>query len=261
MQTHYINQSIFSRTFYFQLISLFILLVLVLGGNFYSRQKTAIDNQNQLILSNEKERLKLIKHIARFHIDEFISDAYFLSKGETLSRFIISRKPHIDKVHVEKEFVTLARERKKYDQIRYLNAQGKELVRINYNHGDPSITPERYLQDKSGRYYFQDSFNTNQGQIYISPLDLNKEQGKIELPYKPMIRVGTVVVDGYNHKKGVLLLNFYGQKILTEIEQLLSGSAGETMMLNNKGYWLLNSDKDKLWGFMYNNDKTLGIYV
>ncbi len=257
VKTRFIRNSVFSINFYLQSFLLFLLFSLLLSGLYYGRQHVVIDNANQLIQNRELHRLTLIQQIARSHIDGLISDALLLSRGETLSRYLNSRKPMLDRVYVEKEFVTMSRARAIYDQIRYLDRDGQEHIRVNYNNGDPAIVPMHLLQDKSNRYYFRDSFNLDFGDVYISPLDLNKEGGKIELPYKPMIRIGTTVVDGYGRKKGVLLLNYYGERILSKIEFLLSGSAGEPMLLNSDGYWLLGSHDDDLWGFMFGKNTTM----
>ncbi len=61
-----------------------------------------------------------------------------------------------------------------------------EIVRVNYNRGEPYIIPENRLQFKGGRYYFADTFRLGRGEFFISPFDLNIEQGKIEKPLKPM---------------------------------------------------------------------------
>ncbi len=257
METRFIRKSIFSKSFYLQCLVLFVLFTLLLSGLYYGRQHVVVDTENVLIQNRERHRLALIRQIARSHIDGLISDALLLSRGEILFRYLNSRKPRVDRVYVEKEFVTMARERAVYDQIRYLDSDGKERIRVNYNNGDPAIVPKHLLQDKSSRYYFRDSFNLSFGEVYVSPLDLNRENGQIELPYKPMIRIGTTVVDGYGKRKGVLLLNYFGERILSEIKLFLSGSAGEAMMFNSEGYWLLGARKDDLWGFMFGKDTTM----
>ncbi|MCP3851748.1 MAG: hypothetical protein GY694_16160, partial [Gammaproteobacteria bacterium] len=168
MQTNFIDKSIFTRTYILHFIALFSVISLISGVLVYNGQRIIVDSENQLLQNTENNRLKLVKNITRFYIDQFISDVKFLSKSESLLRFFISRKPRIDKVYVEKEFTKMAKERKVYDQIRFINMHGKEVVRINYNNGDPAIVPERDLQDKSGRYYFQDSLETQYNQVYIS---------------------------------------------------------------------------------------------
>jgi hypothetical protein len=51
------------------------------------------------------------------------------------------------------------------------------------------------LQDKRHRYYFAAILQLKSGELYISPLDLNVEQGRVELPFKPMLRFGVHVFD------------------------------------------------------------------
>jgi hypothetical protein len=66
---------------------------------------------------------------------------------------------------------SLALQRKRYDQIRFLDTNGREKIRINYNNGKPVIIKDKDLQLKKNRYYFTESINTPPGSIYSSPLD------------------------------------------------------------------------------------------
>jgi hypothetical protein len=50
--------------------------------------------------------------------------------------------------------------------------------------------------------------------VFASPLDLNIERGEIELPLKPMIRFGTPVCDLEGRSQGVVLLNYFGDKLI-----------------------------------------------
>ncbi|MBU1611292.1 MAG: hypothetical protein KKC99_05550, partial [Proteobacteria bacterium] len=68
-----------------------------------------------------------------------------------------------------------------FDQIRFLDNRGMEVLRINYNQGKPALVPEDQLQNKASRYYFIESTKLDDGQIFVSPLDLNVEHGKVEL--------------------------------------------------------------------------------
>jgi len=217
-----------------------------------------IGNLNKLIITGEKARLELIRNTANFHINEFISDIAIIAKSETINRYINSRKPSLDWVYVVKEFVSVSKELGDYDQIRFLNIDGQEVVRVDYNNGIPAIIPRSKLQNKSNRYYFKETLKQLPGQVYISPLDLNMEHGKIEIPHKPMIRIGTNVYHN-TEKKGMVLVNYYGEKILTRIKNLFSESNSEYMMLNKDGFWLLSKSDSDLWGFMFNNNKSLAV--
>ena len=66
-----------------------------------------------------------------------------------------------------------------------------------------------------------------------------------------MIRFGIPVFDANNNKKGVVVINYLGNKILDNLKTLNSSSASETMLLNKNGYWLYCNNADNQWGFMY----------
>ncbi len=46
-----------------------------------------------------------------------------------------------------------------YDQLRYLDMQGNEVIRINFNGGHSEVVPKKELQNKAKRYYFQKPLN------------------------------------------------------------------------------------------------------
>ncbi len=48
---------------------------------------------------------------------------------------------------------------------------------VNFNNGSPTVVPQSGLQNKKNRYYFYDAFKLNRGELFVSPLDLNIENG------------------------------------------------------------------------------------
>ena len=82
-----------------------------------------------------------------------------------------------------------------YDQVRYLDETGMEIVRVNFNNGQPAIVEKNKLQPKGQRYYFKDAITLDKDEIYVSPFDLNIEGQSIELPHKPMVRFSAPVFD------------------------------------------------------------------
>ena len=104
---------------------------------------------------------------------------------------------------------------KKYYQIRIIDNSGKESVRVdNKRNLKTEIIEDKDLQDKSGRYYFQESIILGKDEIFVSPIDLNIENGEIEIPYVPMLRIATPLFDSGNNKSGILILNLYFEEIL-----------------------------------------------
>ncbi|MCI2284555.1 cache domain-containing protein [Colwellia sp. MSW7] len=160
------------------------------------------------------------------------------------------------KTKLEHYFLNFSNETKRYDQMRYLDLNGHEVFRVNYNDGYPDIVPANLLQNKKDRYYFINTVKLNQNEIFISPLDLNMEFGKLEVPFKPVIRYGTPIFDKNKHKKGILLVNYLGSKLLKIFREEKQNSH-PTMLLNRDGYWLSGLNPEDEWGFMLgNNNRT-----
>lgn len=159
------------------------------------------------------------------------------------------------------EYLALARTAKIYDQVRFIDANGMERVRVNHKDGIPVVVPNSKLQDKSRRYYFEEAMALDSGSIYVSPLDLNIEQWTIERPYKPMIRLATPVFDLQGRHRGLIVVNFLAQSILDAALDAMKQTHGQPMMLNADGYWLLSPEPCRSWGFMFagQEDKRMGV--
>ncbi len=147
-----------------------------------------------------------------------------------------------------------------YDQLRFIDLSGQELLRINYRFPEATVVSQEQLQNKQNRYYFQQALDLEHGEIYISPLDLNVEHGKIELPIQPVMRLGTPIFSPDGRKLGLLFLNYRGQNLLNKLTSVNNGVNHSLRLLNSLGYWLHHPDPQKTWGFMYGNDERFGKY-
>ncbi|ACN16937.1 GGDEF domain family protein [Desulforapulum autotrophicum HRM2] len=197
----------------------------------------------------EQMNLKLQLALTSKNFETIISDLLFLSEqNELLDLIKFNDKTY--KVLVSNEYLTMARTKKTYDQIRYLDNTGMEIVRVNFNNGNPEIVKDPDLQFKGDRYYFKETFMLDANGIFVSPLDLNIEHGSIETPLKPIIRFGIPVFNENQQKCGVILINYLAGKMLATIGETARLSPGKTMLINPEGFWLLSPDKDEEWGFM-----------
>ncbi len=182
--------------------------------------------------------------------DFIVSDLLFLSTQNELAEwFETGESAH--KEELAREFLDFCIKKKIYDQVRFLDETGMEVTRINYNRGTPYIVPEENLQNKGKRYYFKDTFLLERGAIFLSPFDLNIENGKIEEPLKPMIRFGTPLFDKEGRKRGIILLNYLGERIIEKLRKISHHSPGDAMLLNASGFWLYAPNREDEWSFMF----------
>lgn len=149
-----------------------------------------------------------------------------------------------------------------YDQVRFLDMRGRELIRANYNRGQPGLTSQADLQDKHDRYYFTEGLKLARGEVYVSPFDLNLEHGKIEAPIKPTLRLVQPVYAADGKKIGLVVLNVLGYSILEHVGlQNKSTSAESLSLLKEDGYWLEGKNTEDLWAFMYPERKGQSLAV
>ncbi|MCB1774179.1 MAG: PAS domain S-box protein [Gammaproteobacteria bacterium] len=153
--------------------------------------------------------------------------------------------------YLEQVFLTFAREKGIYDQIRFIDVGGREAVRINLGDGEPVLVEAARLQDKSGRYYVRQALGMESGQVYLSPLDLNVEDGEVERPLKPVLRFATPVIDETGRHQGLVVLNYLGDRLLERFRQAAANIADHVQLLNAEGFWLSSPRPGESWGFMF----------
>ncbi len=145
-------------------------------------------------------------------------------------------------------YKSFSQNNKNYLQLRFINTQGKEVVRVDSDGNNSKIIPDEELQIKKGSSYFVESIKLNKGGIYISPLNLNKEHGKVQEPHTPVIRYATPVYDTNDKKLGIVVINVLAKSFLDKYESVHSG---EAILVNKDGYFLAHPDDKNEWGFMF----------
>ncbi len=244
-------------------LGLFLIIFLLTGIVFSGLTLAFYHSVTNTTLNNLKEKeqfeVDLQLQILNDTLSSIEGDILFLSQQNELHKYLLTGdKKWLDEL--ASEYVLIATQKHIYDQIRFLDSSGMEIVRVNENSGKPAKVPLKELQLKQNRYYFEDCFKMGKEEIYLSPFDLNLEHGQIEIPHKPMIRLGTPVFDQTGKKRGIVLANYYGQKLLDTIIQSELFSEGQTMLLNGEGYWLLNPKPELEWGFMFHDaQRTLAV--
>lgn len=189
-------------------------------------------------------------------IEDIAADLELVTALHTL-RNTIENGSERNKEILASELLSFARIKRIYNQVRYCDKTGMEIVRINYNNGTPSIVPTDLLQPKGDRYYFRDTIGLAPHNLYISPLDLNVENGKIETPFKPVIRFSMSIHDRMGEAQGIVILNYLAANLLSIIGNYddTSPYEQETILLNSDGYWLKAMDPIDEWGFMLEERK------
>ena len=246
-----------SKSIFPLFLQLFLPLALLLTGAaaFFGNQ--AIENELTQLRSLQITNAKLGAGALSDKIEFVAEDLMFLSRHSALRSTIRQPSPQNLK-HLAEDFASFSSSKEPYDQIRWIDETGMEVVRVDFIKGKPVTVPADKLQNKGSRYYFTDTFRLNPGEVFVSPLDLNIEQDRIEIPYKPMIRIATPVADEKGNKRGIIILNYYGKNLLQAYAKATANIAEHSMLVNREGFWLMNPDPSDEWGFMFKRpEKTL----
>lgn len=230
------------------------LLLLMAGSGLYYAYSKDISSFREVVKLSEVIHNETQAKAIKLDLKHLFVELQLIANSLEARQFMLTRSAESRKF-LESEFLLVCRINGIYDQVRILDNKGMELVRVNYNGGAPSVVPKAKLQNKANRYYFQEALKLDAGETYVSPLDLNIENGKIEQPLKPMIRVATPVSDGSGKRLGILILNYLGEALLDDISLDRSEHGAETMLLNSDGYWLRSPDRTREWGFMYEDQQ------
>ena len=191
-------------------------------NNLTSLQQKELSNKKQLIVELLKPMIANLYYWEQYHFDEKDFDP------ET-------------NAHLDKEIGDFLIGMDSYSQFRLINLDGKEVFRLNRKENG-QIVKSIELQDKADRDYYQVTRDLSKNQIYLSPLNLNQENGVLEVPYTPMIRGVAPIWDGSGNKLGIVVINFSAVKLL---DLLKKDNQYPFMLLDHQGNYLVSKDGTK----------------
>jgi methyl-accepting chemotaxis protein len=163
---------------------------------------------------------------------------------------------------IEKDFSDFLSQSEAYYQISYLDKSGIEKIRAESRGASPQIISLTSSTNQENINYFNLVKNLKNGEVYVFPLDLNTKSGVIENrgsntnpQYVPVLRYAVPIFNQQTNKStGIILVKVYADYFLENIRR--SQREGETTyLIDNKGFYLANPNKNKEFGYLFNNQK------
>jgi PAS domain S-box-containing protein len=137
-----------------------------------------------------------------------------------------------------------------YSLFRFIGVDdgGREIVRVDRSgpNGAVRIVPDEKLQRKGERPYFKDTIGLSAGRIYVSPLDLNRENAVIETPHMPTLRVAIPVLAPNGRPFGIAIINVDMRPALERVQPVRQG--GQIYVVNKAGDYLVHPDAAREFG-------------
>ncbi len=249
-------RSLFSRFSYrFYFIFLFLgfggliaLLTSLINYNLDVRsiQRELADKANQELLRKRQELSSFTSLLER--------TVFSLRSSKALREYI--RQPNETNRSIANQlFYSVSNTNPSLMQVRYLDSKGMESIRVDWIAGKqtPDIITAEDLQDKSRRYYFLESAQVPVNSFWYSRLDLNVERKKIEIPYKPVLRIASpVYVD--QQFSGVVLVNVHMKEFL---ENFKESATFNIALVDHDGQYLTHYQADSSWSRYLQTGHTL----
>ena len=231
-------------------ITLSVPLCLVVGGILAIIYHSELSTDATLAQRREQQNISASQRSLLLDLGMVLSDVTFLAKQSSLQELLAGGKASA-RGELEHDYRIFCATKQAYDQLRYIDASGKELVCVKRSNGKPAVVLWDQLQDRSDDELFKTAMALDKDEVCLSRLALYAEGGEIQKPHKPMIRTATPVFDRNGAKRGAIVLNYLAANMLQKLKP------DNQMLVNAEGYWLHGGPAEARWGFMFQSDNTM----
>ncbi len=218
------------------ILALIVIIIFYIEEN--RMQGILFETEGKQYISHHQEKFKLYFDTS----DEFIRS---IPDNNIFQNYLeIPNRNNTE--NLESFFETIIQSKRSINQLRYIDADGMEKIRINRDPHSKDIffSTDSELSNKSHRDYFIETMQLPFSSVYHSNFDLNMEKGKIEQPLNPVWRIATPV-EHRNKRRGVIVINFFTQPVLDE---MLDSLFFTSYIYDEKGHILDSSDpKQEPW--------------
>jgi PAS domain S-box-containing protein len=136
-----------------------------------------------------------------------------------------------------------------YAMIRLIGVDdnAREIVRVDRSGPDGAVhvASDPELRERGDRYYFKETVGLPPGQIYVSPVKLDHEEGGT--PRTAMLRLGTPIPGPDGKPFGILVLNVDMSRVFDHILSTIRPGT-QLYVVNLNGDYLVHPDKRREFG-------------
>lgn len=218
----------------------------------------AYSQSREILIDSSKDKLltatRVLAHRFTHSLAAVSSDIRFIAALPALKQLAAHRPdPAVWPEHrrqVEEVMSSLLQAHPEYFQIRLIGVgdYGKELVRIDKDNTGVTVVSGNELQEKAHFPYFFRTLRLAQGELYISSINLNKEQGTHLGLGQPTLRIATPVQSGDGSIFGVIVINVDLNGMFDFIRADVPGDIS-VMLTNQEGDYIVHPVVSRTFGF------------
>jgi signal transduction histidine kinase/CheY-like chemotaxis protein len=243
------------------IIFISVALTPMLVGILLSYQRAQVSLVN-LALSKVEQEAGLTAKDMSTYLEQFSTDLLMLSNAPPVQGLLRAQDnnnldPATGRAYEEwidwlrQLFITAAQNKKFYQQLRYLDQTGEEIVRIEYRDDMIIVVEDQedfgsvrlWLANRARAVYFTTAQRLQNGEVAISPLSLSREDGAAAPPV-PVIYFSTPIYDRTGVFRGVVVSTIYAASFLNR----LSVNHGHVYLADQAGFYLAHPDPTRTFG-------------
>jgi PAS domain S-box-containing protein len=138
-----------------------------------------------------------------------------------------------------------------YAQFRVIGIEngGREILRVDRSgpNGAVRLIPDSELQQKGDRPYFRETISKQPNEIHVSSIDLNQENGVLETPHVPTLRISTVLPGPDGKPFGIVIINVDMRPAFNRVRASVR-HGGTIYLVNKLGDYLVHPDRIREFG-------------
>ncbi|WP_334553538.1 sensor domain-containing diguanylate cyclase [Vibrio scophthalmi] len=229
-----------------------LVLILIVTTYYHSRYQEVKTAAMNTIITQASHQLTYSEREYLNVRNQFVSVVNLLSHSRNLYDYIAEPTDE-HKTIVEQSWVSVTDSQLWYTQVRYLDRQGKEQIRVNFRDGKSVVVSEENLQNKSQRDYFDYAQSLAKNEIGTWGVDLEIERGEVVYPYRPSLRLLTpIYIDEV--KTGYLILNVDVEALASRLNYAPDGLL-RPKLANDGGYFLVSDNQQERFGHVIEERK------
>ncbi|MDZ7818186.1 MAG: diguanylate cyclase [Aliarcobacter sp.] len=164
-----------------------------------------------------------------------------LGNNKIIRDFIRTNNFH-KKEELEQIFFAIASSNNILMQARLIDKNGQEIIRVDRDNKTKNVflVDEKDCQNKANRDYFKTLSSSKNEDIWYSKIDLNIEDGKIEIPYKPTLRVALPLIQD-NQFAGTVIVNILVNNLFDSIG---TSSSFDHYIIDKEQNYILHKNRE-----------------
>jgi len=237
-----------------------VIISIIMLSNYVANLQ--IDKVKEIILGEQKQSINTINYIINAKFRELRDDLFIIKNSDEMTRYI-EDDSYNNFLEAEQLIYRIASRKKNFCRVRFIDSKGQEIMKIVNKEEKTIIESQNNMESQISSEYYEDIQKIPEGEIYVSEMDLNRVNGAVEIPSKPVIRIATPIYYGGEYK-GFLIINYFGSEILEIFNENFENSEFsfvEHVLVNKEGYYLYNNNENKTFGFIFEDRKEYNMNI